>query len=281
MNIIFNLIHSSTRATASHICYFLLLAIPSACSPPVSENHSESIQSQTKPYAPNFSKGLADSTSHAVERPTVALKQPLAQGFVDLGEYIPSLAVELRYYSVENFIGDTVRGYQADRAILSQVAAEALAVVQIELEGLGLGLKLYDAYRPQRAVDHFMAWARDKSDTLSKSTYYPELRKSQLFAQGYVARKSSHTRGAAVDVTLIYLEPDSIGAEVDMGSPWDLFDEVSWGANTEVTPEQSANRELLRLIMVRNGFRSLPQEWWHFRLNDEPFPDTYFDFEVR
>jgi D-alanyl-D-alanine dipeptidase len=281
MNINFNFIQSPAQAIACGICYFLWLGMLLGCSPPVVDYQSESKQNPTKPHAPDSSEEVNETEPLASEQPTLALKLPLPEGFVDLGEYIPSMVVELRYYSADNFIGDTVQGYQADRAILSQQAAVALAAVQIEIEGQGLGLKLYDAYRPQRAVDHFMAWARDRADTLSKSSYYPELHKGQLFAQGYVARKSSHTRGAAVDVTLIYLEPDSLGAEVDMGSPWDLFDEVSWGASNEVTPIQSTNRELLRLSMVQHGFLSLPQEWWHFRLNDEPFPDTYFDFEVR
>jgi D-alanyl-D-alanine dipeptidase len=206
---------------------------------------------------------------------------PLPDGFVDLGEFIPNLKIELRYFSSDNFIGDTVTGYLANRAILSLEAAQALVEVQSELEESGMGLKLYDAYRPQQAVDHFIAWSRDLDDTLTKSDYYPRLVKYQLFQLGYIARQSSHSRGSAVDVTIVYQHPDSLGKGIDMGSSWDLFDEASHTVSSKVNPLQSGNREMLRKVMVKHGFRSLPIEWWHFRLYPEPYPETYFNFDIK
>ena len=210
-----------------------------------------------------------------------ASQVPLPDGFVDLGRFIPSLKIELRYFSSDNFIGDTVAGYLADRAPLTLEAAHALSEVQSELEKNGMGLKLFDAYRPQQAVDHFIAWSRDLDDTLTKARYYPDLLKNQLFRLGYIARQSSHSRGSAVDVTIVYQHPDSLGQEMDMGTDWDLFDEASHTASTKVNLLQSANREILRSVMVKHGFRSLPIEWWHFRLYPEPYPETYFNFEIK
>ena len=216
-----------------------------------------------------------DLTPNELPRPQ------LPNGFVDLRDFIPSLEVELRYYSSDNFIGDTVSGYNADRAILGLEAAQALSNVQADLVGHGLGLKLFDAYRPQQAVDHFVTWSRDLGDTLTKTDYYPGLAKNQLFRLGYIARQSSHSRGSAVDVTIVYQHPDSLGKEVDMGTAWDLFDEASHTISKQVNSIQSVNREMLRSVMVKHGFRSLPIEWWHFRLYPEPYPETYFDFEIR
>ncbi len=202
----------------------------------------------------------------------------LPGGFVYVEEYIPSLQIELRYTSKNNFMGRPVRGYEARKCILSREAALALKKVQEDLAKQKLGLKIYDAYRPQRAVNHFVEWARDLNDTVMKSSYYPNVPKSQLFEKGYIAARSSHSRGSTVDATLVYLED---GSEVDMGTPYDYFSPVSWPTHTaSITETQYHNRMILQKAMQANGFLHLPTEWWHFTLDEEPYPDTYFDFVV-
>ena len=156
-------------------------------------------------------------------------------------------------------------------------AALALAAIQIELGERGLGLKVFDAYRPQQAVDDFARWAEDINDTSTKAEYYPNIAKKDLFSLGYIAAQSGHSRGSTVDLTLVEL---ITGDELDMGAPWDLFDPISWPTSLEVSLPQKTNRETLREIMLRYGFNPLREEWWHFTLDDEPFPDTYFDFPI-
>ena len=205
----------------------------------------------------------------------------LPEGFVYVEERIPDVKVELRYFSRDNFVGETIDGYLAPRCILSEKAALSLQKVQNDLKSFGLGLKIYDAYRPQRAVDHFVRWARNVKDTRMKKQYYPDVNKSDLFKLGYIADKSGHSRGGSVDVTIV--APDGRGQfeELDMGSPFDFFGTLSWPSNLSVSPSQRAHRMLLREVMGKHGFAPYPEEWWHFTLRNEPFPDTYFDFPVR
>lgn len=210
--------------------------------------------------------------------PTEVEKTHLPEGFVYLSEAVPSILTEPRYYGSENFIGRPVDAYEAPRLITTKEAAEALKNIQADLKKRSLGLKVFDAYRPQQAVDHFMRWARDLSDTAKKSEYYPDVPKSQLFKKGYIAENSSHSRGSTVDVTLVDL---STGRELDMGTPYDFFSPKSWPSSEAVSQLAQDNRKLLQKTMERHGFKHLNTEWWHFTLKNEPYPETYFDFVVR
>ena len=193
-------------------------------------------------------------------------------------ELIPGIHADLRYFTEQNFVGKRIDGYLAPRTILTREAAESLAGVQAELVPFGLGLKIFDAYRPQRSVNHFMRWAKDLDDTAMKAGYYPKVAKEKLISQGYIATRSSHTRGSTVDLTIVTL---SGGENLDMGSGFDLFDPSSRTTDTKSSPEARARRMLLLNLMQKHGFKSYPREWWHFTLRDEPFPDTYFDFSVQ
>lgn len=210
----------------------------------------------------------------------VAAAGELPEGFVDLRSVIPDIRLELRYLTANNFLGQPVDGYRAGRCILTGKAAAALKRVQDELRPFGLGLKVFDAYRPRRAVDHFVRWARDLADTRMKAVYYPGVDKKDLFRRGYIAKRSSHSRGSTVDLTIVLTEKGGAGRELDMGTGFDLFDPASHPASTAVTAEQRAHRLLLRSLMVRHGFVPYEQEWWHFTLAGEPYPATYFDFPV-
>lgn len=200
--------------------------------------------------------------------------------FVYLHEHIPDALIDLRYYSTDNFIGDTIDGYNAPICIISIEAAKALSKVHAELKSMGLGIKIFDTYRPQQAVDHFIRWAKDLEDTKMKNNYYPEEDKALLFRKGYIASKSGHSRGSTVDLTIIYKNGLRRGDELDMGTPWDFFSPLSWPASDQVSAEQKANRMLLQKVMVKYGFKPLKEEWWHFTLKNEPFPDTYFNFPI-
>ena len=200
-------------------------------------------------------------------------------GFVAADQVIPDLVLEIRYFSERNFVGRPIDGYESPRALLSEPAAAALAKVQQDLRPFGLGLKVFDAYRPQRAVDHFVRWARDVADERMKSEYYPEVDKRNLFKEDYIAERSGHTRGSTVDVTLVNLSPPH--QELDMGTGFDFFGVASWPDHPNLSPVQRAHRLLLRELMMKHGFRPYPKEWWHFTLDKEPWPDTYFDFPVR
>jgi len=194
-----------------------------------------------------------------------------APDFVDVAEVAPGAIFEIRYAGTDNFVGAPIDGYEAARCLLLRPAAEALGAVQARLEAMGLALRIYDCYRPQRAVDHFVRWAADLEDTTRKDDYYPNTAKSVLFAEGYIAERSGHTRGATVDLTIDGL---------DMGGPWDFFDPVSHTANPDVPIEARANRLLLKAIMEAEGFRNYEKEWWHYTLEDEPHPDRYFDAPI-
>lgn len=198
-------------------------------------------------------------------------------GFVLLADFVPQIVQEIRYYSTYNFIGDRIDGYEEPCALLSIEAARALKAVSNELIVQGYRLKVFDAYRPVCAVKHFVLWGIEDQDIRMKPYFYPELEKQELFAKGYVAKQSSHSRGSAVDLTLLDMKT---GKELDMGSPFDLFSELSHPDCREITEEQYENRMLLRRAMLRNGFQPIDCEWWHFSLKEEPYPDTYFAFPV-
>ena len=198
-------------------------------------------------------------------------------GFVLLADYVPQIVQEIRYYSTYNFIGDRIDGYEEPCALLTVEAARALKSVSSELIVQGYRLKVFDAYRPASAVKHFVLWGIEDQDIRMKPYFYPELEKQELFAKGYIAKQSSHSRGSAVDLTLLDMKT---GKEVDMGGPFDLFSEVSHPDYWGITDEQYENRMRLRRAMLRNGFQPIDCEWWHFALQNEPYPDTYFAFPV-
>ncbi|MDR3461295.1 MAG: M15 family metallopeptidase [Beijerinckiaceae bacterium] len=197
--------------------------------------------------------------------------------FTDLAALIPSLILDIRYASAGNFIGEPVDGYQAPRGLLTQEAARALAAVQDDLAASGLGLKVFDAYRPARAVRHFVRWARDADDIRGKAEYYPHLDKPDLFRLGFIAADSAHCRGSTVDLTLIAL---ASGDELPMGSAFDFFGPESTLNYSGLSPNEFANRERLHAAMAARGFEGFAQEWWHFTLRDEPYPATRFDFPI-
>jgi zinc D-Ala-D-Ala dipeptidase len=197
--------------------------------------------------------------------------------FVNAAEEIPGLRVDMRYAGSENFVGRPIAGYAAPVCLLTREAATALAGVQIRLAPFGLGLKVFDCYRPERAVADFARWASDSTDSTRKADYYPDIDKSRLFELGYIAERSGHSRGSTVDLTAVDL---ASGRELDMGSGYDLFDTLSWPGDPRPLPAQRANRLLLQAMMREAGFRPLKEEWWHFTLEREPFPETYFDFPV-
>ena len=205
-------------------------------------------------------------------------KDPMdPSGFVLLGDYVPAILQEIRYYSTFNFIGDRIDGYEEPCALLTKEAARALKSVSGEMLVQGYRLKIFDAYRPACAVKHFVLWGIEDQDVRMKPWFYPELDKNALFAEGYIAKRSSHSRGSTVDLTLLDMKT---GQELDMGSPFDLFSEVSHPDYRGVSQEQYENRMLLQEAMVRGGFVPLDCEWWHFTLANEPYPDTYFEFPV-
>lgn len=208
--------------------------------------------------------------------------------FVMLTDVIPDVILEIRYYSTYNFIGERIPGYEAPIAILTRQAADSLKAVSDELNELGYRLKIFDAYRPQMAVDRFMEWAEDMNDTLMKQYFYPELEKPRIIPEDYVCRKSGHTRGSTIDLTLFDMKLEK---EVDMGCTYDYFGEMSHpdilpgqqaGAYPSVlTDQQYENRMILRHAMLAHGFKPFDSEWWHFTLENEPFPNTYFTFPIR
>ena len=210
--------------------------------------------------------------------------------FVNLAEAVPDAILEIRYYSTYNFVGARVDGYEEPVALLTRQAADSLRAVSDDLLKQGYRLKIYDAYRPQCAVDHFMRWAADVNDTLMKPYFYPDVPRDKLFKLGYIMEKSGHTRGSTVDLTLFDMATEK---EVDMGGTFDWFGREShpdyggnpktgkYTGNANITAEQFHNRMILREAMLRHGFKALDEEWWHFTLENEPFPDTYFTFPVK
>ena len=198
-------------------------------------------------------------------------------GFVLISDYVPGVIQEIRYHSTYNFVGERIDGYEEPVALITIEAARALKSVANEMNVQGYRLKVFDAYRPLCAVKHFVLWGIEDQDIRMKPYFYPDLQKQELFSRGYIASRSSHTRGSTVDLTLLDM---ATGKELDMGSPFDLFSEVSHPDSKQVTDEQYANRMILQNVMIRNGFEPIDCEWWHFTLKDEPYPDTYFEFPV-
>ena len=190
---------------------------------------------------------------------------------------IPDAILEIRYHSTFNFVGDRIDGYDEPCALLTREAALALKEASDDLMAQGYRIKIYDAYRPQDAVNHFVRWAKDLGDTRMKEYFYPEVDKSQLFSSGYIAKRSGHSRGSTVDITLFDL---STGKDADMGGTFDYFGDASHYEYKKLTPEQKNNRLILRKAMTAHGFKPISTEWWHFTLIDEPYPDTYFNFPV-
>jgi D-alanyl-D-alanine dipeptidase len=203
--------------------------------------------------------------------------QDIAKGFVDAATLVEGLVVDMRYLGADNFVGTKVDGYQAARCLLTRQAADALAKVARDIADKGLVLKVFDCYRPQRAVAHFVRWARDIDNRATKPTFYPQIDKQDLFKLGYIAERSGHSRGSTMDLTLARAD----GGELDMGSKFDFFGPISWPSSRSVSAEARANRMLLAGAMRQRGFVPYSREWWHFTLREEPFPNTYFDFPVR
>ncbi|MFV0130954.1 M15 family metallopeptidase [Streptomyces sp. HMX112] len=221
--------------------------------------------------------------------------------FVALRSVDPTIIQDMRYATAHNFVGEPVDGYRQPLCLLTRPAARALHRAQQRLLGQGHSLKVYDCYRPQRAVDHFVRWAKDPRDERMRAEFHPRVEKSRLFADGYIAEKSGHSRGSTVDVTVVRLPagptrpyvpgeklvpcdapreerfPDN---SVDMGTGFDCFDTLSHTDDPRVRGERRANRQLLRSALEAQGFVNLPEEWWHFTYRPEPFPTSYFDFPV-
>jgi len=225
----------------------------------------------------------------------------IPDGFIDITKVIPSAVLDIRYFGPHNFVGERVDGYNAPKCYLTGEAAEALKTVQEELKAFSLSVKIYDCYRPQRAVNNFVRWAKEIDNTKTKKEFYPTVDKRNLFKDGYIAEKSGHSRGSTVDLTIVpvpapeqerYVQGQPLfecylpagkrfkDNSVDMGTGFDCFHELSHPLNKKVGLQQRMNRMLLKTLMEKHGFKNYDQEWWHFTLRGEPFPDTYFDFVV-
>ena len=225
-----------------------------------------------------------DSVVEAIEPETIEHVMPVSSAssdseFVILADVVPDIIQEIRYYTTYNFIGRRIPGYEQPVALMTKRAADSLRAVSDELVDKGYRLKVFDAYRPMTAVRYFVRWAKQPSDTLTKRYFYPEVNKADVFKLGYVSSRSAHARGATIDLTLFDMKAER---EVDMGGTYDFFGEVSHPAYTKgLTEEQIRHRMLLREAMVRHGFKPILTEWWHFSLENEPFPNTSFDFPVK
>lgn len=213
-----------------------------------------------------------------------------ATNFIAVTDVVPDAILEIRYFSTYNFVGTRVEGYLEPIALMTKVAADSLHAVSDDLKQQGYRLKIYDAYRPQMAVDHFVRWAEDLADMAMKPYFYPDVDKSVLFEQGYIDARSGHSRGSVVDLTLVDM---ATGKEVDMGGVFDWFgleshpdcggdpETMEYRPNDTLTATQFQNRMILRSAMLRHGFKPIDTEWWHFVLVNEPYPDTYFNFPVK
>lgn len=212
---------------------------------------------------------------------TKALRDPASsrpENFVNLADLVPGAVMEIRYAGYFNFVGHPIAGYEAPICLLTRQAANALAKVQASIEPFGFGLKMFDCYRPTRAVAEFLSWAEDPKDTRMKPEFYPELEKKELFPKGYIAEKSSHSRGSTADLTLVIMPAQ---VEVYMGTGFDFFSKQSWPDDPQQPAQARANRLLLSSVMRLHGFNPYPYEWWHFTLAEEPYPNEYFDFPVK
>ena len=200
-----------------------------------------------------------------------------SSNFVVISEYIPDVLLDIRYYSTFNFVGERIDGYKLPIAIISKSAAEKLKKVSDYFKEKGYLLKIFDAYRPHKAVMHFVRWAKDIDNQKMKDYFYPDVDKTKLFELGYIAEKSTHSRGSTVDLTLFDIKT---GKDLDMGGTFDFFGDISHSDYTKLTKEQLDNRKMLHEVMIANGFKPLEEEWWHFTLVDEPYKDTYFNFDI-
>ena len=201
-----------------------------------------------------------------------------SKGFVLMSDVIPDAICEVRYHTTYNFVGQRIDGYEESCIIMTKEAANALKAVSDDVMRQGYRIKVYDAYRPQMAVDHFVRWASDVTDVKMKHIFYPEIDKELLFDQGYISKTSGHSRGSTVDLTLV---DEITGKELDMGGAFDYFGEKShFDYNGNLTEEQKHNRSMLREVMIKHGFKPISTEWWHFVLENEPYPDAYFNFPV-
>lgn len=229
-------------------------------------------------YREGYDAGYAKAEEELMPPETEIPPELDPSGFVYLAEYYPDIILNMRYYTSYNFTGARVPGYYSPDALLTAQAAGALGAVSDDLVSRGYRLVVLDAYRPQAAVDAFVAWTEDPEETSMKDVFYPDEDKATLVEKGYISAHSSHSRGSTVDVTLFDM---STGELVDMGSPFDFFGEISHPDATEgLTREQIANRQLLREVMEIYGFDGISTEWWHFTLKDEPYPEMYFQFAV-
>ncbi len=201
-----------------------------------------------------------------------------SHGFVDVKQFIPSVQLDIRYYTARNFVGSRLKGYDAPKCLLTREAATALKRVQERVAQDRRSLMVFDCYRPQRAVDHFVEWAKNLDDQKMKSEYYPAVDKKNLFRDGYIAARSGHSRGSTIDLTIIDLNS---GQVLDMGTDFDFFDPLSHTINNDISKSQHKNRMALKSVMEQNGFQNLEEEWWHYTLGNEPYPDRYFDFVIK
>lgn len=255
-----------------YICLTLLCLCLSAChrsAPLPSDSEALPIAADTLSAWQPLDDSLFTTSTATIPHPD----------FVLLADICPDIIQDIRYYTSFNFVGQRIPGYERPIAYLSRQAADSLRAVCDDLRDRGYRLKVFDAYRPQMAVDYFIRWGRDLSDQRMKQAFYPDCPKSELFRRGYLAHKSGHTRGSTVDVTLFDMQTQR---EVDMGGTYDLLGEPSHYNHTRgLTPEQIRHRQLLRQVMSRHGFRPIACEWWHFTLRNEPYPNTYFTFPIR
>ena len=227
--------------------------------------------------------------------------RPIPDQFVSISDLDPTIQLDIRYFTANNFTGRKIKGYESAKCILTIDAAKALVEAQKDAITRGYSIKVYDCYRPQRAVSDFVEWAKDLEDTEMQHRFYPAVPKNELFSRGYIAEKSGHSRGSTMDLTLVPLntrQPESVPANnhydcrlqkpgrypdnsIDMGTGFDCFDKLAHTDNPDITEAGRKNRHLLRSIMENAGFVNYDKEWWHYTLKDEPFPDTYFDFPVQ
>ena len=259
----------------------LLFHLLTGCAPSADQAKESAQQAHDAGYTEGYAAGYAQGQlSQPAEPAPPAANAPSMNdaGFVMISDAVPDAILEIRYYSTYNFVGERIHGYEEPTALLTKQAADALKSASDALLPLGYRLKIYDAYRPQCAVDHFKTWAQDPDDIRMKPYFYPEVDKAQLFDRGYIASRSGHSRGSTVDLTLFDMKK---GIDVDMGGSFDYFGSSSHADYTDgLTATQIANRKLLRDTMLAHGFTGIDTEWWHFTLKDEPYPDTYFNFPV-
>ena len=220
----------------------------------------------------------ASAEAPAAPAPTTPPAHELPSGFAYVHETIEDVVLDIRYASSNNFVGEPIDGYESGYAIVTKPAVRALKKAADELRKKGYRLKIFDAYRPRRAVRHFLRWSEDESDMRMRDTFYPDFSsKAALVEQGYIAYYSSHSKGSAVDLTLV----DADGNELDMGTGFDFFGKRAWYGAQGLTDAQKENRLILWRAMTGHGFRAYEKEWWHFRLDDQPYPDDFFDFVVK